>query len=277
MNKANTFEQFQSQKYIGADRHLHIEEHLVIENCSPHGHNYFEIEFILSGDGIYSVNGKDYDLKDYNVFLLTPVDFHQIQVHSDIRLINLSFDEEILNDRLIISLSSRKLDRAFAFQETNLTYLQNALELLQEECRVSGRCQIQLCEFILEFLLRNSSNAVQYASNPEALSGIKKAILYLEMHFKEDITLSTLAKQAGFHPTYFSELFHKTTGETYKEKLNSLRVRHARTLLKNGYSVSNACFESGFGSVSNFLSVFKQTYHMTPTQYVNSLKKPPNH
>lgn len=267
MNKTNTFEQFQSNKYIGNDSSLRIEEHLVTEDCAPHGHNYFEIELILSGKGIYSVNGTDYNLDTYNVFLLTPADFHQIQAESDIHLYNLSFNEEILNNRLIISMSSPKVEKAYSFKEPLLTYFRNAFELLAEECRIDGHCKMQLCEYILEFILRNNTNTELCTSTPEALSGIKKALLYLEMHFKEDITLSTLAKQAGFHPSYFSELFHETTGETYKEKLNSLRISHSKTLLKNGYSVSDACYESGFGSLSNFLTVFKQTCHMTPSQY----------
>ena len=267
MNKTNAFEQFQSNKYIGNDSSLRIEEHLVTEDCAPHGHNYFEIELILSGNGIYSVNGTDYNLDTYNVFLLTPADFHQIQAESDIHLINLSFNEIFLNDRMIISLSSKKVTHAYSFNNKMHSQFHNALELLIEECRVNGRCIPLLAEYILEFLIRNNLDYDTNPTNSENLSGIKKALLYLEMHFKEDITLSTLAKQAGFHPSYFSELFHETTGETYKEKLNSLRISHSKTLLKNGYSVSDACYESGFGSLSNFLTVFKQTCHMTPSQY----------
>lgn len=88
------------------------------------------------------------------------------------------------------------------------------------------------------------------------LSGIKHAILYLELHFREEVTLSQLSKQTGFNSTYFSSLFHKIAGETYTETLNSLRARHAKNMLTDGYSVSEACFSSRFGSLSNFLSVF---------------------
>ena len=103
--------------------------------------------------------------------------------------------------------------------------------------------------------------------NEEHLSGIQKAILYLEMHFKENISLPALAKEAGFNPTYFSELFRRTTGQSYKQRLTELRIRYAKMLLKNGISISRACCESGFGSLSNFTAVFKQTYGITPRQY----------
>jgi len=99
------------------------------------------------------------------------------------------------------------------------------------------------------------------------MSGMKKAVAYIELHFREKISLERLSALSGYHPTYFSELFRKLTGETYIERLTSLRVNYAKALLANGVSVSEACFESGFGSLSNFLSVFKDRCGMTPSQY----------
>ena len=119
---------------------------------------------------------------------------------------------------------------------------------------------------ILACLFREGPTA-EMPESVENLPGIQRAILYLEMHFKENITLPMLAQEAGFNATYFSELFRKTTGQSYKQRLTELRVRYAKMLLKNGVSVSSACFESGFGSLSNFNAVFKQVYGITPRQY----------
>ena len=89
----------------------------------------------------------------------------------------------------------------------------------------------------------------------------------MELHFKERVTLSDLAAEAGYHPTYFSELFKKTTGETYIEKLTKLRIGHARTMLASGFSVFDACFLSGFGSLSGFAAAFKKACNMSPREY----------
>ena len=95
----------------------------------------------------------------------------------------------------------------------------------------------------------------------------------MEMHFAEKITLDDVAAEAGYHPTYFSELFKKVTGETYIDMLTRLRLGHAKSMLANGFSVSDACFGSGFGSLSNFLELFKRNCKITPSEYrKNALK-----
>jgi AraC-like DNA-binding protein len=45
-------------------------------------------------------------------------------------------------------------------------------------------------------------------------------------------------------------------------------------LLKKGVSVSEACFASGFGSLSNFSAVFKKRCAMSPRNYRSSNQQP---
>ena len=76
-----------------------------------------------------------------------------------------------------------------------------------------------------------------------------------------------VAAAAGYHPTYFSQLFSAVTGETYIDMLTRLRLGHAKSMLANGFSVSDSCFQSGFGSLSNFLEIFKRKCKTTPNEY----------
>ena len=95
----------------------------------------------------------------------------------------------------------------------------------------------------------------------------------MELHFREDISLASIAAEVGYHPAYFSELFKRTTGETFMESLTKLRIGYARSMLLSGFSVSDACFLSGFGSLSNFLEMFKRNCKITPSEYrKNALK-----
>lgn len=263
-----TVERFSARTHIGGEN-VSVTTHHLTADFPAHWHNYFEIEIITGGKGIMSINGQDYDTDRYKVFLLTPVDFHSIQPDSKLELVNISFDAAMLSDRIFARLAA-PLSNAYTLQEDAMERLLQAVRLLQHECCIGGNCKEQLCEYILECLLRQEP-PVERQSDCK-LSGIKKAILYLDMHFKEDIRLEDLAKQAGFHVTYFSELFRKTTGQTYKQRLTQLRLEYAKTLLRSGFPVSQVCFESGFGSVSNFNAVFKQACGMTPRQYVGKAK-----
>ena len=58
-----------------------------------HWHNYFEIEIVVAGKGIHILNGSAYPVSKGDVYLLTPIDFHEIEATSDIEIINISFDD----------------------------------------------------------------------------------------------------------------------------------------------------------------------------------------
>ena len=253
--------------------HLSAGSHEVIGNHPLHWHSYFELEIILSGSGKYIINDIAYDLSENNVFLLTPTDFHYLEVTDPIRLINISFDEEMIGETDIISLVSSQFKKAYIFDTKEHLRIANAGELLMHEFSILGSCQKQLLQYILNCLFRK--NEVQdFGHLSDAYCrGIKKALIYMQMHFKEKITLETLAKEAGYHPTYFSEAFKSYTGENYTTSLNKLRTGYARTLLANGFSVSDACFLSGFGSLSNFGEIFKKYCGMSPALYRTTSRK----
>ena len=138
-----------------------------------------------------------------------------------------------------------------------------AAELLRHACESDGPCKGQLLEYLLSSF---SQKDLQQGSN-EQLTGIRKAIAYMELHFREKISLEQLSKLSGYNPTYFSELFRKATGQSYIRRLKELRLRYAAMLLRSGVSVSDACYASGFGSLSNFLAAFKEKYGVPPSTY----------
>ncbi len=260
-----TINRFAAENYIGKENSVFVKTSNLQKDFPLHWHNYFEIEIVTGGSGTMIINAESFDADLQTAFLLTPVDFHQIHPDPQLKLLNISFDQRILSEKTLLQLSKTKCN-AYTLGKAAKRRLLQAVQLLQHECSIGGDCQGQLCEYILACLFREDPTA-QPPEISENLPGIQRAVLYLEMHFKENISLDMLAREAGFNPTYFSELFRKTTGQSYKQRLMELRVRYAKILLKNGVPVSRACFESGFGSLSNFTAVFKQAYGITPRQY----------
>ena len=138
------------------------------------------------------------------------------------------------------------------------------------ECETDGNCKSQLCEYILFSFLNSQSNNPVKKDETMQLKGIGKAIFYLELHFREDVSLKKLADISGFNTTYFSELFRNVTGENFSERLATLRINYAKSLLKKGFPVTEVCFSSGFGSLSNFLTTFKKKCNISPSEYKKS-------
>ena len=233
---------------------IHITQKKTVTGFKKHWHNYFEIEIIIDGKGKHIIDGKEYELKPNTLILITPINFHSIFMDNkyECKSINASFTSEMLSDKYLIQLASPNARNFYEFGPEEFERIKSAFELLMHEQRIDSEYRFRLLEYCLELILRKDRSSTLSSADEEQLSGVKRAILYLELHFREKITLPQLARQAGFNPTYFSGIFHKITGETYIEKLNTLRIRHAKTMLVDGYSVSEACFASGFGSLFIF-------------------------
>lgn len=251
---------------IKEGKRVTVETHVTVKEYPLHWHSFFEIEIILDGEGDCKINDVVYDMSRRNVFLLTSTDFHYLRAKDTLSMINISFNEELLDERDIGLLLRGDIKRAYHFDDEDYKRLVSAAELLRSECESDGDCQRQLLQYILSLIMRRNSSLAE-SSAPDHLSGVRKAIIYMGLHFREKITLEDIAAEAGYHPTYFSEVFKKSTGETYIDALTKLRVGSARTMLTNGFSVSETCFASGFGSLSGFAAAFKKICRVSPGEY----------
>ena len=97
---------------------------------------------------------------------------------------------------------------------------------------------------------------------------IKKAIRYIAKHFADPISLDEVAKLVHLNPAYFSTVFKQSTGSSFKEYLNMVRVEESKRLLSNtDYSLIDIAIATGFENQSYFSKVFKKYTGLTPKQY----------
>ncbi len=91
---------------------------------------------------------------------------------------------------------------------------------------------------------------------------------YIQNHLSK-VTLSDLAKQFGYTPTYLSHLFREKIGDSYTSVVHHLRMERAKVLLKDkDISISQIASEIGM-NYDTFHKLFKKTTNMTPTQFRN--------
>ena len=97
---------------------------------------------------------------------------------------------------------------------------------------------------------------------------IKKAIQFISHNFSSPLSLDAVARHVHLNPAYFSSLFKQSTGSSFKEYLNMVRVEESKRLLTNtNYSVIDIAIATGFEDQSYFSKVFKKYTGLTPKQY----------
>ncbi len=252
--------------------HLRITDKELDYNTRLHWHNYFELEIILNGSGIHNLNGSQYQIQKGTALILTPIDFHSVYPNDTLSILHLSFDDNMLSEKYLIQLSSSQTKSHIQLDEQTVHQLCMLAELLKSENQLDdGGCTKELFESFICILLRKLK--IENDSSINNMTGMKKSFLYLINHFRENPSLEEIASLAGFNPHYFSELFKKTTGVNYSAYLNQLRISYAKNLLLNGFSVTETCYQSGFGSPSNFLSAFKKATGTTPKEFKKNNSK----
>ena len=74
---------------------------------------------------------------------------------------------------------------------------------------------------------------------------IKKAISYISKNFSGNLTLEEVAEQVHLNPAYFSSIFKQSTGSSFKEYLNMIRIEESKRLLANtDYSIIDIAIAS---------------------------------
>lgn len=100
---------------------------------------------------------------------------------------------------------------------------------------------------------------------------IKKGLIYIRKHYKENLSVDQIASHTGFSRYYFSRQFKEITGMTVTEYIRFIRCRHAYELLsEENYSVSKAAMECGFTDLSYFTKVFKRQTGILPSDVTPS-------
>ncbi len=103
-------------------------------------------------------------------------------------------------------------------------------------------------------------------SNPHA-ARVRDAARFIQEHSGEELSLASLARQAGLSPFHFQRSFKSVLGLTPRQYLEACRLRTLKKELRAGEDILQSIFASGFGSTSRVYERVDTRLGMTPAQY----------
>lgn len=94
-------------------------------------------------------------------------------------------------------------------------------------------------------------------------------INYIQAHYKE-VTLDSMAEEFYLSKPYISKYIKQKSGENFGDILKKVRLKKAKTFLKNSaMTVEAVAEEVGYQNVEHFARLFRKEYGITPLQFRN--------
>lgn len=106
--------------------------------------------------------------------------------------------------------------------------------------------------------------------NPQELANLthlRRARDLIDREFARPLDVPTIARKALMSPAHFSRQFRTAYGETPYSYLMTRRIERAMSLLREGWSVTDACMEVGCTSLGSFSSRFTELVGESPSTY----------
>jgi len=177
----------------------------------------------------------------------------------------------------------RKAGPVYPMFEKNMKVMLETLIRLTEENRLSAKCGLMfkniagnieayrsLDAFFSDILsvfeeIADSANKLQRLRMERH---IHKALEYIHENYCQDLTLEEVAAQADLNPAYFSSYFKKYTGSSFINYMTELRIKKAKSLLKeDNKKISEISELTGFNDMRYFAKIFKKYVGVTPSEY----------
>ncbi len=261
------------QTYLSEKYKISIIHH-TIDKIPIHWHDFYEIDLCLDGYGTTLINGREYPVSAGYLSFMTPIDIHTFNIEKPLTILNIKFDPSWIEYSNFSEsfLITHFVHRKISPEQIELFKLYiNAIksEITTDKFMTRSYILHLLSCLLIEILRISRDNKENHEDGKNELSNVvQKMVYYVHMHFKEDITLESVANYVELSPTYVSNLFKTHLGYGFKSLLNNLRLKHAENLLiHSNESVTNISYFCGFQSFSHFLKAFKRKNNISPREF----------
>lgn len=260
--------------------------------CGPrpphkHSHTRFEISYVDSGSAVYTVGDRCYNISEGDMMVFSSNETHCITNVSEggLKITNLHFEPRYIWGRSSDSLSDRHINFCFSHREgfenriprEKADRLRGIMRMLQGELEMRKEEYPLMVKSYLNSMIVSLIRDYGYAEDGISVSrshvrSIRNAVLFIDSHLCEELTLQSISQAAGLSPNYFSALFKKINNITLWDYISSKRIDEAikRIMADSGENMINIASECGFNNTANFNKAFKKFTGMTPTEYRES-------
>lgn len=270
---------------IPKERDVYIIRHPRYTRDLVHSHNYFEVNFVATGECTFYFEKEKRILKSGELCIIAPGSNHDLQINNDDTTVFCIMIRKSTFNRCFFSVLSRNDLLAYFFRTIlqgnsaanyllfytdhnswMKTILHNAMGECYKNDAYSNASCISWMTLMFSNLLRNYSKTLQFY-NYQMGSDFTLVLQYIQ-HNYQTLTLSSLAKFFHYSEPHLCTLIKQNTGYNFTNLIKQLKMGDAVTLLTNtNLKISEIANRIGYNSADHFSRVFRSEYKMSPQEY----------
>lgn len=248
--------------------------------------NFFELIYIVDGNGIQIINDHKFQYRKGNLFLVTPQDIHSFEILTPTKFFFLRFNEYYIKANSQNGQMETVLRMEYILQNASHRpgcILKNKIDkpliasLIENIISEKSNQQIyhqkiieQIVNTIITIVARNI--ALKLPKNIKEATGemVLEILHYIQenIYDPKKLKVDEISESFNISPNYLGKYFKKQTGETLQEYISNYKLRliEAR-LLNSDMRINEIADELSFSDESHLNKVFRKHKGMNPTEF----------
>jgi len=244
----------------------------------PHQHSFFEVCYVLNGEGTYVDSGETFSLSSHTLFLSKPNRIHQIisDLGLDILFIGFELKKEESDSKSQLLFSNLQNTRRTLISRAEQLPIVNVwtalLMLVNEPQPLFDDSILPLCSAVFNGIERVFNDDLEEQHGKQK-NGIASAIVYQAKLFIRDnlfqpLKLDDVADHLHISGRHLSRLFVSELGQSFSSYVRKEKVRAAGNLLTStDLPIKEISEQTGFDTVHYFTNVFSAEMGMPPARF----------
>ncbi len=257
---------------------INLDRGEVLEELSPDT----KILFTLKGKLGLRIQGKEYKLNLGDLVIINRNQSYSLEARvegsilMDLSISNeyfLSVHDDFLSMKFNCYPDKFSMEKLDGLNQLKSELAQFLVFYLNHSSTKTLNLYIALNKIILTMVSYFKEEADFYSSG--SMDGrIVSIIGYLEKNYSQEIKVEDLAKDYFLSSSSLSKLFKSNTGMYFLDYLNGLRVNKSlKELLYGAKNIEEISVSYGFNNSKNYRRWFKRSFHMSPSEYKDSLSR----
>ena len=235
----------------------------------PHTHNHMELFFIVGGKGQFLIDDQLYPVDVNTLVMINPN-----VTHTEVSLNAQPLEYIVLGiDGIELATSNTSNGQFSILNHYESMEISSCLRNILREMEQKNPGYEDVCQAYMEILIIRLMRTTTLAmpAEPQTVSTNRQCAAvrrYIDLHFKESLTLEQLAEEGHMNKFYLSHAFKKEYGLSPINYMISKRIDESKYLLaETDLSMSQIAQLLGFSSLSCFSQVFHRTQGTSPKEY----------